>query len=412
MQLKIRSFGKIKEADVPLEGLTVIAGENDTGKSTVGKLLFCIINELNNYAEDSEDYVLSTCKNTLLTMWKYLARKEYDIPQELNAFIKASKDFNEDFLFFDDIYEKLNIDVRKLSIQTLEYVKNNNLSNDDVLKDDYNLIDFLIHANTKAQLWLALRPKLNQIFKMNLNNSVHSDVKSKISLSAYNSGTDVFSMSVENDKFAIDDFDEEKSKFIWKNVELIESPLMIDSKYSSKIFEKKFLKEMYEDNVSYASSNLIQDIIDANIDIDKKNKSISYQKNNTAKKLDVLNVASGAKSFIILDFLQSLGIFSSDNITVFDEPENHLHPKWQIEYAKLLVNFVQKGANVVLTSHSPYMIQALIHYAKKNNLPEDRFRLLFATKESDNWSSIKDVTKNSDEVFKILTKPFYDIFEG
>ncbi len=40
MRLKIKNFHLIKRADIQFEGLTVIAGENDTGKSTVGKILF------------------------------------------------------------------------------------------------------------------------------------------------------------------------------------------------------------------------------------------------------------------------------------------------------------------------------------------------------------------------------------
>lgn len=37
MDIKLRNFGKIKEADIQLSGLTLIAGPNDSGKSTVGK---------------------------------------------------------------------------------------------------------------------------------------------------------------------------------------------------------------------------------------------------------------------------------------------------------------------------------------------------------------------------------------
>ena len=37
MRIKISNIGKIKEADVTINGITVIAGENNTGKSTVGK---------------------------------------------------------------------------------------------------------------------------------------------------------------------------------------------------------------------------------------------------------------------------------------------------------------------------------------------------------------------------------------
>ena len=40
MQLKLKNMGIIKEADVTIDGLTVIAGENDTGKSTLSKVLF------------------------------------------------------------------------------------------------------------------------------------------------------------------------------------------------------------------------------------------------------------------------------------------------------------------------------------------------------------------------------------
>ncbi|HIC78966.1 MAG TPA: ABC transporter ATP-binding protein, partial [Sulfurovum sp.] len=45
MELQLKNIGMIKEANVKLDGLTVIAGENDTGKSTVGKALYSILKE-------------------------------------------------------------------------------------------------------------------------------------------------------------------------------------------------------------------------------------------------------------------------------------------------------------------------------------------------------------------------------
>ena len=42
MKLSIKNVGKLKEADVEINGITVIAGENNTGKSTVGKVLWSI----------------------------------------------------------------------------------------------------------------------------------------------------------------------------------------------------------------------------------------------------------------------------------------------------------------------------------------------------------------------------------
>lgn len=51
MKLKIRNFAKIEEADIIIDGITVIAGENNTGKSTIGKVLFSIFNSLSNIDE-------------------------------------------------------------------------------------------------------------------------------------------------------------------------------------------------------------------------------------------------------------------------------------------------------------------------------------------------------------------------
>ncbi|HFQ2639009.1 TPA: AAA family ATPase [Escherichia coli] len=55
MRIKINNFGTIAEADVSVGGLTVITGENDTGKSTVGKILFSMVKAISRYQEDLEE---------------------------------------------------------------------------------------------------------------------------------------------------------------------------------------------------------------------------------------------------------------------------------------------------------------------------------------------------------------------
>lgn len=51
MELSIRNFAKIQQADIVIDGITVIAGENNTGKSTVGKILFSLFNALSDVEE-------------------------------------------------------------------------------------------------------------------------------------------------------------------------------------------------------------------------------------------------------------------------------------------------------------------------------------------------------------------------
>ena len=55
MKIELKNIGMLKKATVKLEGLTVIAGENDTGKSTVGKIIFCIIKAISRYEEDFQE---------------------------------------------------------------------------------------------------------------------------------------------------------------------------------------------------------------------------------------------------------------------------------------------------------------------------------------------------------------------
>jgi len=65
MKLKLNNIGIIKEAEIKLDGLTVIAGKNDSGKSTVGKVLFTFIK------------TISQSKMTTTSNLDYLDWKQY-----------------------------------------------------------------------------------------------------------------------------------------------------------------------------------------------------------------------------------------------------------------------------------------------------------------------------------------------
>ena len=55
MRLKIHDFAKVKDADIIINGITVIAGENNTGKSTIGKVLYAVFNSLYNIDSKIEE---------------------------------------------------------------------------------------------------------------------------------------------------------------------------------------------------------------------------------------------------------------------------------------------------------------------------------------------------------------------
>ena len=55
MEVSVKNFGTISSAEVHIGGLTVITGENDTGKSTIGKILFSLVKAISRYEEDLEE---------------------------------------------------------------------------------------------------------------------------------------------------------------------------------------------------------------------------------------------------------------------------------------------------------------------------------------------------------------------
>ena len=51
MKLSIRNFAKILRADIEIDGITIIAGNNNIGKSTIGKTLDAVFNATYNKDE-------------------------------------------------------------------------------------------------------------------------------------------------------------------------------------------------------------------------------------------------------------------------------------------------------------------------------------------------------------------------
>ena len=70
MKLYIKNIGKINEASIEINGITVIGGENNTGKSTLGKSLFSIFNCFYGIQQQIQQERLLSIKNTLQFLYQ------------------------------------------------------------------------------------------------------------------------------------------------------------------------------------------------------------------------------------------------------------------------------------------------------------------------------------------------------
>lgn len=83
-------------------------------------------------------------------------------------------------------------------------------------------------------------------------------------------------------------------------------------------------------------------------------------------------------------------------------PENSQHPKKQVETIQQIIkNFTENEIPVLLTTHSPYVIQALKYYAQKAKIYKKKTNFYWV----ENKNSIKNVNDDLGKVFKTLTEP-------
>lgn len=88
--------------------------------------------------------------------------------------------------------------------------------------------------------------------------------------------------------------------------------------------------------------------------------------------------AEGIKALAPLQVLESYGLLDSNTLLIIDEPEVHLHPQWIVACAKALVALVvENRVRVLVASHNPYLIQALQRFAAQQ-MKEGDFRFYLA----------------------------------
>ncbi|RKZ63143.1 MAG: hypothetical protein DRR08_04325 [Candidatus Parabeggiatoa sp. nov. 2] len=120
-----------------------------------------------------------------------------------------------------------------------------------------------------------------------------------------------------------------------------------------------------------------------------------------------MNVAAGIKYFGLLQRLAENNQLKSDHLLIIDEPENHLHPEWQLLLAELIVNLVnQHKVYVLINSHSPYLIEALKVYSDISIKEKTHF---YFNELTDEGIEVKKVTDDLSSLFEALSLPFHKL---
>ena len=426
MLLKIENVGIIEKAEIDLSGLSVIAGNNDTGKSTVGKLIFSVIKAFQRYKEEFNFTKNERIEELIDEIYRDIRRNSF-LFREKMIDGDSREIIREDFFppkFFKEILtisvtDKENLfDKKKNILKKIEF-RNDNLKKSISKKID-ELKELVFTKETKEEeIKKTLKFLFSSEFKGQISN--FSNEKSKIEIKESNKNLIVLELKkneIKKIKITDDILD-------IKDITYVETPILLNywnkfreqnldfKKNNSEIqfhnidLVKKIGNSKFGDKRKNGFYKKVKDIIGGSFSIKKLNyviEKLIFTKDKN--EIEIESVATGIKSFGILDLLDQAYILNKENLLILDEPEVHIHPSWQVEYAKLIIYLIkERGLNVLITSHSPYMIEALNKFSEEEEINK-KCNFYLAEKNKKGGIEINDKTNKQDKIFKKLSEPF------
>ena len=417
MQIKLKNIGMLEKAELNLNSLTLIAGENDNGKSTIGKVIFCIIKAINKYKDELQESKEHKLKERLDNLFFFTRNILTHNPVLKNT---------EDIYFL--ILDEYTLEEKLLKLEELILTVRDKSDLKDIEKIEKVLKEIYIIKDEPEDDKKYIESALNKAFFSEFDSSILLNGKEDGQITLLENSLELINIRISKDnKLSLI---EDVEPIQLKDATFIETPLILNNHdllirsqsglslnkrnierlgfpyttlHTKDLFDKLkkisfsiFLNDEFEDTILKE----IQKIIDGNIVYDNKQRDFIYSKNE--KAISIKNTASGIKSFGILQLLLENDILNQNSILIIDEPENHLHPKWQLKYAKVLVTLAKNGVKILIASHSPYMIEAIKRYSDLENLEESTNFYLAENSIIESRDRLEDIFKTLEEPFEIF----------
>jgi len=390
MFLLIKNFGVLEDINLELKKITIVTGLNDTGKSSIAKLFFSLI-KADNLAERKLE--------------EYVKERKTKIIEQLKGLITQ-----RDVKLVNLVDKQRNLDFLKQLFR-----------NDKAILELLNELEIFLNKNK------ALNERRNRKFYriltynfgVNLSSFIKKDFVMKL---LSNSEEELYSVFLKKDRFQIVDYlptiGSKKIKPI-RDVTYIETPLLMNiAEFLKEIREKGYRtntpfpfvfqdlarkilnKDRFLTSDVYKILGEISKIINGNFLMEN---GLYFERNS--KKINVAGVASGIKAFgILIRLIQTKTIQNGRDFLIIDEPEVHLHPEWQIKYVEILIKLIKVlDFNVIISTHSPYIVQAFAKLGKENYLENEINFYLIGNGKS------YLMNENLNEIFRILGEPLWKV---
>lgn len=420
MRLIISEIGKINKADITVDGITVITGENNSAKSTVGKTLFSLFNSMrdirNKVVEVRADRIIKQVGNELeseLNKKGDRAISRFSLIRMLNAAIG------------DDIRMILD----EQSDERIKYIVSNDLKNHlseiGILMDDdgenriCSIIDEVKGVTDDSLMKELTKNYFDGVFAGQIHN-VYSEEQPadaeiiikeqsvRVQFDTNNICTSIErGLDIEHEAFYIDDpfvvdwisyipirWAPEGCSYMQRHLINKMNVWRGEEDVIETVTAKEKLQEVY---------GLLEKTIDGQIVRNNDNLSLR-ERDGGGKAVRIANISTGTKSFVLIKLLLERGIIKKKDVVILDEPEIHLHAEWQRVYAEIIV-LLQKyfDLTVLLTTHSSQFARAIETFAILHGVKE---RCNFYQAENEEGVvCFQDVTECVEKMYYTMVAP-------
>lgn len=380
----LSDYHAIKEADIVINGITVLAGENGCGKSTLSRWLYYLINGFNKFDEFVYKDLLNKIQNYL--------RK----PDRVRRDIKVRRDESSNAIYSRMLGSRVSYgDIDSLFNESMDII-------DSFQKE---LLTYINSGDKKNKNRILIYFSVPEEELDNWENYVFlycTELKEDVEAAYLSAKRDLSKHPMASLGRYISHFlAEEESPEIPASIQLYEdeTPLLAEQGFSIPYMlhraiyidtpmalamdypELKHWTELVDMMLKSEGNDMpeqgkiflarIKRSIGGRISADEdifKDEELHYH------RTDGLNIkleytATGIKSFAYLQRLLENGYLNEESLLLIDEPEAHLHPQWIVEFARLLVLLhKQVGLKIMIASHNPDMVSAIQSIARKEGV--------------------------------------------
>lgn len=420
MKLTLKNIGSITSTTIELSPLTVIAGENDSGKSTIGKVFFALIQAFSKYTtlvqQERNEFTRREIEKLLFEIRRNFDIHEYPNLKDLFSPFRLKKIIETNS---DDIF----LDVQNALTLIAENASNSKLALIEKIRSKLLILREQLEKNPSQNEAIvnSILKSLSSEFNGEIKNKTNND-EAYISIS--DGETKLFELKFNNNEEVEYSGGDNLS---FEDATFVDGPAIIQFHKLTKLFNNVIDNTIFGRAMPYHVYDLGQKLTLGRIGLlgierskqlnlgqtykgklyfDSEENNFFLDKGNY--RVSSGNIASGVKAFGMLELLVDAGCVRDGTVLILDEPETNLHPKWQIEFSRALCTLVSQGATILVTTHSPYIVEALKGFSDKASL-NSKFYL--AKRSADIDIKYLDSSSDISSIIKALAEPLRNLLK-